>query len=35
VGATGDATTAHDHLEWHPYGGGAVDPNPYLTVSCG
>ena len=28
VGATGDATTAHDHLEWHPYGGAAVDPNP-------
>lgn len=35
VGATGDATTTHDHLEWHPYGGGAVDPNPYLSVSCG
>jgi murein DD-endopeptidase MepM/ murein hydrolase activator NlpD len=34
VGATGDATTAHDHLEWHPYGGAAVDPNPYLAVSC-
>ena len=34
VGATGDATTAHDHLEWHPYGGAAVDPNPYLSVSC-
>jgi murein DD-endopeptidase MepM/ murein hydrolase activator NlpD len=34
VGATGDATTAHDHLEWHPYGGPAVDPNPYLVVSC-
>ena len=34
VGSTGDATTAHDHLEWHPYGGAAVDPNPYLAVSC-
>jgi len=34
VGATGDATTAHDHLEWHPYGGAAVDPYPYLSVSC-
>jgi murein DD-endopeptidase MepM/ murein hydrolase activator NlpD len=34
VGATGDATTAHDHLEWHPGGGLAVDPNPYLAVSC-
>jgi len=35
VGDTGDATTAHDHLEWHPYGGPAVDPYPYLSVSCG
>jgi murein DD-endopeptidase MepM/ murein hydrolase activator NlpD len=34
VGATGDATTAHDHLEWHPNGGVAVDPYPYLAVSC-
>ena len=34
VGATGDATTAHDHLEWHPNGGVAVDPYPYLSVSC-
>jgi murein DD-endopeptidase MepM/ murein hydrolase activator NlpD len=34
VGATGDATTAHDHFEWHPYGGAAVDPYPYLSVSC-
>lgn len=35
VGATGDATAAHDHLEWHPGGGAAVDPYPYLSVSCG
>jgi len=35
VGDTGDATTAHDHLEWHPSGGSAVDPFPYLSVSCG
>ena len=35
VGATGDATTAHDHLEWHPYGGSAVDPYPTSAVSCG
>jgi murein DD-endopeptidase MepM/ murein hydrolase activator NlpD len=35
VGDTGDATTAHDHLEWHPHGGVAVDPFPYLSVSCG
>jgi len=34
VGATGDATTSHDHFEWHPYGGSAVDPYPYLIVSC-
>jgi len=34
VGSTGDATTAHDHLELHPYGGAAVDPYPYLAVSC-
>jgi murein DD-endopeptidase MepM/ murein hydrolase activator NlpD len=35
VGATGDATVAHDHFEWHPYGGSAVDAYPYLRVSCG
>lgn len=35
VGSTGDATTAHDHFEWHPYGGSAIDPHPYLSVSCG
>lgn len=34
VGDTGDATTAHDHLEWHPGGGPAVDPYPYLSASC-
>jgi murein DD-endopeptidase MepM/ murein hydrolase activator NlpD len=34
VGATGDATTSHNHFEWHPYGGSAVDPHPYLGVSC-
>jgi murein DD-endopeptidase MepM/ murein hydrolase activator NlpD len=34
VGDTGDATTAHDHLEWHPGGGVAVDPYPYLSASC-
>jgi hypothetical protein len=34
VGATGDATTSHNHFEWHPYGGSAVDPHPYLSVSC-
>ncbi|HEY6567010.1 MAG TPA: M23 family metallopeptidase [Actinomycetota bacterium] len=35
VGSTGDATTPHDHLEWHPHDGVAVDPNPFLSASCG
>ncbi len=35
VGSTGDATTPHDHLEWHPNDGVAVDPYPYLSASCG
>ena len=34
VGSTGDATVPHDHFEWHPNDGPAVDPNPYLSVSC-
>jgi murein DD-endopeptidase MepM/ murein hydrolase activator NlpD len=34
VGSTGDATVPHDHFEWHPNNGPAVDPNPYLSVSC-
>jgi murein DD-endopeptidase MepM/ murein hydrolase activator NlpD len=34
VGATGDATGPHDHVEWHPNDGLAADPNPLLTAAC-
>lgn len=34
VGSGGDATVPHDHLEWHPGDGPAVDPNPYLSAVC-
>jgi murein DD-endopeptidase MepM/ murein hydrolase activator NlpD len=34
VGATGDSTAPHDHFEWHPWGGGAVDPYYLLSLSC-
>jgi murein DD-endopeptidase MepM/ murein hydrolase activator NlpD len=34
VGDTGDSTAPHDHFEWHPWGGGAVDPYSLLTLSC-
>ncbi|MGH2539219.1 MAG: M23 family metallopeptidase [Actinomycetota bacterium] len=34
VGETGDATAPHDHFEWHPFDGVAVDPEPLLSVSC-
>jgi murein DD-endopeptidase MepM/ murein hydrolase activator NlpD len=34
VGATGNATAPHDHLEWRPGGGAPVDPYPYLVASC-
>jgi murein DD-endopeptidase MepM/ murein hydrolase activator NlpD len=34
VGSTGDATAPHDHFEWHPWNGGAVDPHYLLLLSC-
>lgn len=34
VGDTGLSTAPHDHFEWHPWGGGAVDPYYLLTLSC-
>jgi murein DD-endopeptidase MepM/ murein hydrolase activator NlpD len=34
VGITGDATGPHDHFEWHPADGPAVDPYLYLEAAC-
>ena len=34
VGATGDAGGPHDHFEWHPGNGNAIDPYPYLMAVC-
>ncbi len=34
VGSTGDATGPHDHLEWHPGYGAAVDPYTFVTAAC-
>jgi murein DD-endopeptidase MepM/ murein hydrolase activator NlpD len=34
VGATGDATAPHVHLEWHPGNGPAVDPYALIVNAC-
>jgi hypothetical protein len=34
IGSTGDATGPHDHVEWHPGDGGAVDPHALLAQAC-
>ena len=34
VGATGDSTAPHNHFEWHPWHGGAVDPYYLLSLAC-
>ena len=34
VGSTGNATAPHDHFEWHPNDGAAVDPYDLLMTVC-
>lgn len=34
VGITGNATAPHNHFEWHPGDGAAVDPFLYLAAVC-
>jgi murein DD-endopeptidase MepM/ murein hydrolase activator NlpD len=35
VGSTGSSSAPHDHFEWHPENGPAVDPYDYLMLVCG
>ena len=34
VGSTGHSSGPHDHFEWHPENGAAVDPYEYLMLVC-
>jgi murein DD-endopeptidase MepM/ murein hydrolase activator NlpD len=34
VGHTGDTGANHDHFEWHPGNGPAVDPHDFLMLVC-
>ena len=34
VGATGNAGGPHDHFEWHPGNGDAIDPHGFLLIVC-
>jgi murein DD-endopeptidase MepM/ murein hydrolase activator NlpD len=34
VGHTGDTGANHDHFEWHPNNGPAVDPHDFLMLVC-
>ena len=34
VGESGNATSPHDHFEWHPMNGAAIDPHVLLTLVC-
>jgi murein DD-endopeptidase MepM/ murein hydrolase activator NlpD len=34
VGSTGHSSGPHDHFEWHPENGPAVDPYDYLMLVC-
>jgi murein DD-endopeptidase MepM/ murein hydrolase activator NlpD len=34
VGSTGHSSGPHDHFEWHPENGSAVDPYQYLMLVC-